>query len=110
MLGAVDFAAHPVLLPVDQRSLRCGKCATVGGAVGLDLPVDGGFALLQPRRLASAQSAGRKAVGNAILLILAPRAHYSLGCWLRDRVMLVGVDLPAHLVLLPVDGLPFLAG
>src|SRR5258708_31127648 len=110
MLGAVDFATRLALLLVDLLLLCCGKFAAVGRAVGLDLFVDGGFTLLQPSRLAGAELAGRNAVSDSVLLVLTPRAHFALRCRLGGRVVLVGVDLFAHLVLLPVDDPLFLAG
>src|SRR5260370_33872371 len=110
MLCAVDFATRLALLLVDLILLGCGKLAAVGRAVGLDLFVDGGFALLQPGRLACAELAGRNAISDSVLLVLAPRTHFALRCRLRTRVVLVGVDLFAHLILLLVDDPLFLAG
>jgi len=62
--GAVDLAAHRILLLVDLLVLGGSEFAAIGRAVGVDFVIDGRFSLFEPRRFAGRQSAGGDAVGG----------------------------------------------
>jgi len=49
--GAVDLAAHRILLLVDLLVLCGSEFAAIGRAFGVDLVIDGRFSLFEPRRL-----------------------------------------------------------
>jgi len=76
VFGPVDLPAHLILLLVDLFLFPSRQFAAVQRAIRADFLVDGGVAYLQPGRLRGAELAGRDAVADAVLLILAARIHF----------------------------------
>src|SRR5208283_98436 len=104
----VDLAAGRVLPLVDVLPLLRRQLASVACAVGGNRAVDILLALLHVRRLVCIHGSIANAVGNALLLVIAPGAHFGVAVLRRLPVVLVVVNRLAQVVLLLVHLLPLL--
>jgi hypothetical protein len=102
MLGAIDFPARPVQLPVDLPFFGFRQVSAVQLTVSADFLIDGGFIFFEPRRLTRTQLARSDAGCDPVLLIVEPLVHFIVRRGLGGGVVLVVVN-PTRLNCSAVD-------
>src|SRR5579863_510805 len=110
VLGAIDFPARPIQLPVDLPLLAPRQMPSVQLAVGADFPIDGGFIFFETGSLARAQLSRGDSGRDPVLLVFQSIVHFVFRRRLCSGVVFIVVDLAAQVVLLLIDDRLFLVG